>query len=195
MNDALEIKVAEEIHHAESMGGDGITRYRSPDGSLYSLYPPTAFLTFANWIYMVPPFKPENVLLLGYGGGTVAGLIRLLYGEVEITGVDLAFVDNRYGVRQVQADANTWVRDCGNFDCVIVDVFNGQLTASFVCEYEFVTQIARITRRCAIVHCDPSQNIGVYEQFFQRLQLMQIRGHNICYFKKFDDTTQYFPDA
>lgn len=195
MIEALSINVSEVITHAESMGGDGITRYRSPDGALYSVYPPTSFLTFAPWIYMVPPFKPQNVLMLGYGGGTTAGLIRLLYGEVEITGVDLGFVDNRYGVHQIQADAQGWVHHGGYYDCTIVDVFDGQGAAGFIDNYDFVTQIARITRRCLIVHAEGSKDLGIYEQFFTRLQVMNIRGHQIIYFKKPEDTTQYFPDA
>lgn len=39
-------------------------------------YPPTTYLTFAYWIYMIPQYKLKNVLMLDYRGGTIAGLIR-----------------------------------------------------------------------------------------------------------------------
>lgn len=37
----------------------------------YSAYPPTTYLTFAYWIYMILQYKLKNVLMLGYGEGTV----------------------------------------------------------------------------------------------------------------------------
>src|SRR5262245_36613368 len=98
----LKLAVAEHVAAVDGLVSSGITHYRGAANCLYSVYPPTAYLGFGNWIYQVPPFRPENILMLGYAGGTVAGLIRLLYGDVAITAVDQNIIDNRYGVDLVQ---------------------------------------------------------------------------------------------
>lgn len=116
-------------------------------GNSYSVYPPTTYLTFSYWIYMVPQYKPESVLILGYGGGTVAGLIRILYGDVPITAVDIDPCEDRYGVNFIQADAKEFVKTCGKFDTVIVDLFSTVECfnpCDFVSSPEFVNDLKRI---------------------------------------------------
>ena len=95
---------------------------------------------------MVPQYKPESVLILGYAGGTTAGLIRLLYGDVPITAVDIENCENRYGVDFIQADAEEFVKTCGHFDAVVVDLFQDDLfvNCSFVNKPEFAQNLARI---------------------------------------------------
>ena len=48
-----------------------MTDFLNKFGALNSVLPPTKYLTFGPWIYLVPQYKPENVLILGYAGGTV----------------------------------------------------------------------------------------------------------------------------
>ena len=194
MSDTLQVQVHERIETADGLaGGDGITRYRAADGSLYSVYPPTAYLTTGPWIYLVPPFKPQNILMLGYAGGTVAGLIRLLYGDVPIVGVDLTLIDNRYGAELIGMDARHFVHHVNeSFECVIIDLFNGELSSECVTDYDFVSHIARITKRFLIVQTDQSANIGIYEQFFERVRLTN-NGNLVGYFKKKDDPRNYNP--
>ena len=126
----------------------------------YSAYPPTTYLTFAYWIYMVPQYKPRNVLMLGYAGGTVAGLIRLLYGDVPITAVDIELCTNSYGVELIQADAKEFVKTCGNYDCVIVDLFYTDYAepCEFVGNPEFVKDLQRISNYLIVnsLHTDMS---------------------------------------
>ena len=111
-----------------------------------SVYPPTKYLTFGAWIYMVPQYKPTSVLMLGFAGGTTAGLIRLLYGDVPITGVDIKPCENSYDVNLIQADAEEFVKTCGEFDCVIVDCFNGtnDIPCGFIIKKEFADNLTRI---------------------------------------------------
>lgn len=112
-----------------------------------SVYPPTKYLTFGPWIYMVPQYKPESVLMLGYADGTVAGLIRLLYGNVPITGVDIEpLVENRYGVDFIQADAQEYIKTCRSFDTVIVDMFpkDSFKICESVTSKEFVQNLTKI---------------------------------------------------
>ncbi len=112
-----------------------------------SVYPPTKYLTFGVWIYMVPQYKPESVLMLGYADGTVAGLIRLLYGDVPITGVDIKpLKDNKYGVNFVQMDGQEYVKTCGHFDTVIIDMFPGDESniCGFITSKEFANALTRV---------------------------------------------------
>ena len=69
---------------------------KDKNGVTYSQLPPTLYLTFDYYIYSVPQYRPKNILMLGYALGTTAGLIRLLYGDVPITGVDIDKCENRY---------------------------------------------------------------------------------------------------
>ena len=117
-------------------------KYEDPN----SVLPCTKYLTFGPWIYMVPQYKPESVLMLGYAGGTTAGLIRLLYGDVPITGVDIEPCEESFGVIPIQADAFEFVKTCGKFDCVIVDCFNGtdDDPCGFIVSEEFAQNLTRI---------------------------------------------------
>lgn len=115
--------------------------------NVLSVYPPTKYLTFGVWIYLVPQYKPESVLMLGYAGGTAAGLIRLLYGDVPITGVDIVPCEDRYGLEFIQADAFEFVKTCGHYDTVIVDCFNGiddGDPCGFITSKEFADNLKRI---------------------------------------------------
>ena len=96
---------------------------------------------------MVPQYKPESVLMLGYAGGTVAGLIRLIYGDIPITGVDITPCDNLYNINFVQADASEFVKTCDKYDAVIVDLFpnNSPDICDFVLKKEFAHNLARIS--------------------------------------------------
>lgn len=117
-------------------------------GTTNSVYPPTDHLTFGPWIYMVPQFKPKNVLMLGYAGGTTAGLIRLLYGDVPITAVDIDdAIPDHYGVEFIKADAQDFVKDCKDYDVVIVDLFPNDsfYVCDFVTSQEFVDNLERIS--------------------------------------------------
>lgn len=112
-----------------------------------SVYPPTKYLTFGVWIYLVPQYKPESVLMLGYADGTAAGLIRLLYGDVPITAVDIEpMKENRYGVNFVQMDAKEYVKNCNKFDTVIVDLFPQGYPdpCGFITSKEFASDLTKI---------------------------------------------------
>lgn len=117
-----------------------------PDRNVESVDPPTKYLTFGSWIYLVPQYKPQSVLILGFAGGTVAGLIRLLYGQIPIYAVDLEPCEAKYEVNFIQSDAKEFVKTCGHFDTVIVDLFpKGSLkVADFVTKEEFVNDLIKI---------------------------------------------------
>lgn len=96
---------------------------------------------------MVPQYKPKSVLMLGFAGGTVAGLIRLIWGDdVPITAVDILSCETRYGVSFIQDDAREFVKTCPEYDAVLVDLFDndsGQI-CDFVTDPEFIANLSRI---------------------------------------------------
>ena len=95
---------------------------------------------------MVPQYRPDSVLMLGYAEGTTAGLIRLLYRDVNITGVDIEPCAPSYGVTPIQADAQEFVKTCGRFDTVIVDMFpkDSFEICDFISGQEFADNLIRI---------------------------------------------------
>ncbi len=157
---------------AKSSSGEDITFYRNQTGINYSAYPPQTFLTFEYWIFMVPQYKPKNVLILGYGAGTVAGLIRLIWGDVPITGVDTSpCVDgDRYGVNFIEGDAREFVSKCGSFDAVIVDLFDNETlkNCDFVTDPDFAENLERTANYLIINGMDLDMST------FEHLKLMGI---------------------
>ena len=58
------------------------------DGAIYSMSPPETLFGFTVWSHMIPPVKPEHTCILGYGKGQAAELMRKIWGQVKITGID-----------------------------------------------------------------------------------------------------------
>ncbi len=188
----LAINVNEEIHTRDGLVSD-VTHYRGLDHALYSVDPPTTYLTFGYWIHLVPPFKPRDVLMLGYSGGTVAGLIQLLYGaDIPITGVDTEIVDNRHNVELVKADARAFVKICKAYDCVIVDLFVGRKTPEFVYEDEFIEQLVRITKRMLLLYVQGGTPLSPFEARFKSIRALDT-GNMIYYLVPMGSTANYLP--
>jgi hypothetical protein len=146
-------------------------------GRSYSSYPSTTHLTFDYHIYMVPQYRPESILMLGYAGGKIAGLVRLLYGDVPITGVDIDPCEDRYGVEFIQADAKEFVKTCKKYDSVLVDLFSKEYCDSpcdFVSSPEFVNDLKRIGNYIIVngLHSDMS----AYEKEFKRIGINKPSG-------------------
>ncbi len=139
-------------------------KYVNKLGAPVSVDPPTKYLTFGPWIYLVPQYKPKSVLILGYAGGTVAGLIRLLYGNVPITGVDIEPCEDKYNVEFIQADAKEFVKTCKHFDTVIVDLFPNDKSqiCDFVNTKEFVQNLSKIANYI-IVNTIHQEDMSAYD--------------------------------
>ena len=133
---------------AKANNGEDITFYRNSAGINYSVYPPQTFLSFEYWIYMVPQYKPKSILMLGYGGGTVAGLIRMIWGDVPITAVDLVPSPDPYpyNVNFIKGDAKEFVKNCESFDAVLIDLFDSDKATNceFVTDPDFIECLERI---------------------------------------------------
>lgn len=148
-------------------------------GMINSVYPCTEYLTFGPWIYMVPQYKPEDVLMLGYGGGTTAGLIRLFYGSVPIVALDISIENtiDYYNVDLKFGDAKDWVKTNQRpFDCVIVDLTEdgNPIPPDFVSTKEFANELKRFARYI-IVHASENTDMSAYGTPLKILQLNNSR--------------------
>lgn len=140
----------------------------SPKGCLNSIYPCTVGLTFNPWIYMVPQYRPNSVLILGYGGGTTAGLIKLFYGDVPITGVDNVFYENPYAVEFIKMDARDYVKNCEGYDVTIIDLWNDDVIADFITKESFVNHVKRCSNYI-ILHAPNNFNVDVYGKTYKTI--------------------------
>ena len=119
---------------------------------------------------LVPPFKPKDMLILGYGEGTVAGLTKMIWGDVEIDGVDLVMPVNNGYSDFLQMSAERFVKKgcLKRYDYVVVDLYNGDKIPDFVFSDEFVENLATITRKILGINCTFYQwrNFGMYDKHF-----------------------------
>ena len=146
-----------------------------------SAYPCTDMLTLGPWIYLVPQFEPESVLILGYGDGTVAGLIRKLYGNGgRITGVDIEPPEHDYDVEFVLEDARDYLKRCEHYQVIIVDLFVEQDICQFVFEKEFADLV---TSKCdyLIIHADYNSDMSYYEHL-HKVRTLELTTHRFHYF-------------
>ena len=148
-----------------------------------SVYPCTEYLTFGPWIYLVPQIKPQSVLMLGYAGGTVAGLMRRLYGyDFPITAVDTAEPENtfEYSVDFVQADARIYMDDAEHHEVLIVDLWEWD-PPDFVFTQEFATEVSS---KCdyLIVHAMDYSDMSAYSHLHKVRTLGLDYGARFHYF-------------
>jgi len=135
---------------------------------LNSVDPCTEYLTFGPWIYLVPQFKPRSVLMLGYAGGTAAGLMRLLYGDdFPITAVDVNPPENdpsEFRVDFVQQDAQEFLKTAGQYEVIIVDIWAcAHEPPKFVFEKDFVDGVTS-KGDYVVVHCSDFSDMSAYSQ-------------------------------
>ena len=138
-------------------------------------------LTLGPWIYLVPQFKPESVLILGFGDGTVAGLIRKLYGnEVRITGVDIEQPLHTYNSKFLLEDARDYLKWYSHYQCIIVDLFVGYDICNFVFEKDFADVISD---KCdyLIIHADEDSDMSHYEHLY-KVRTLELTTHRFHYF-------------
>lgn len=136
-------------------------------GQLHSIADPSLYLTFGIWIYLVPQYKPKSVLMLGYGGGTAAKLIRMFYGDVPITAVDFSDVSEFLidGVEWINADAKEWVyKTEQKYDAVIVDLYDTDdfHPPEFVLSKEFAKRLGEISNYI-ILHTVVGDDTSAYD--------------------------------
>ena len=160
-----------------SNNGSNISLILSKAGTLQSLDPPETLFGFSCHGHCIPPFKPEHTLILGYGSGQIAELIRKIWGSVcKITGVDIAKMDYKYNEYQIKImDAYNFVKECADsifktrFDYIVLDIFDTEKNAApdFIFEPSFVIRLREICKKllCTNVFTSDVKNMWAYYDY------------------------------
>jgi len=181
---------------AEKFIKDQIKNHPSLDlfsqGDTVVSFEPADFLWgYSYHSHCIPPFKPESVLILGYGRGQIANLIRKVYGsDVKITGVDLVPQDYKYvEYKIVIDDAKEYVRKATSgifikdrFDFIVVDLFDGDKVPNFVFSAEFASCLYQMTRKllCLNVTAEDFNRLKAYHDYrFKFHRFVPLFGNSI----------------
>lgn len=132
----------------------------SNDGGLYGMNPPETLFGFTYHAHMIPPCKPEHTLILGYGQGTVADLMRKIWGsDLKITGIDLKKYKYNYTEYELRmVDAWDYIVDCTaspikkRFDYIVVDLSNGLEIPDFVYTAEFAVRLREMCKKMVCIN-------------------------------------------
>jgi len=163
---------------------NGIT-YFHDRGAIYSVDPPTAHFNLSEWSMEVPPFKPEHLLILGCAGNTVAKLVKIIHGDVPMVGVDVQESEPVEGLKFYLSDAEQFLKTCTDqFDCVIVDIFEGATIPRIARTQEFAELLAKVCTRLLIFHTSGEDILPVYEKYFFLLHDKAYKGTNIYYMSR-----------
>lgn len=126
----------------------------APDGTIYSMSPPEVLWGFTVASHMVPPFRPESTLILGYGNGQVSACMRKVWGQSKVTGVDVERREWSYvEFRLIVGDAWEYIRDCTNgiikkrFDYICVDLWDGGETLDVMFTPEFSVRLKDMAKK------------------------------------------------
>ena len=126
--------------------------------ALYSMTPPETMFGFTYHAHMIPPFKPEHTLILGYGYGTIAELMRKVWGgQLKVTGVDVEAHDYPYVEHRLKVmDAKKFMKDCTEgtfalfkekFDYSVIDLWDGLKVPEFVFDIEFAVRLSKMATK------------------------------------------------
>jgi len=98
--------------------------------------------------------KPQNILLLGVGGGSLIHFFRHYCPNASITGIDidsslLQTMHHEFLLPQADslltyhiADARDWVKNNNSlYDLIVVDIFNEQFMPTWVLEDAFISDL------------------------------------------------------
>ena len=139
------------------------TKFLYQGKSLHGVNPPEMGFGYFCFSHMIPPFRPEHMLILGYGTGVVAELTRKIHGDqIKITGVDLKAYDGPYVEYKVKVmDAYDYVKGntkdtfvkniplVGNVkhDVTVIDLWNGDDVVDFMFDVDFVVRVREMTTK------------------------------------------------
>lgn len=167
----------------EKITRNGIT-YFTDRGAVYSVDPPTAHFNLSEWSMLVPPFKPNNMLVLGCAGNTVAKLVRIIHGDVPMVGVDPLECEPVEGMRLHKALAEDYLRSRQEqFDCVILDIFEGATIPRVAREEWFAELVSRACTRLLIFHT-AGEDVSCYEKYFSVIHEKSYMGTKIYFMSK-----------
>ena len=162
-------------------------KYYFDKGVLQSVEPAEAHFGFTYWSLLIPPFKPESVLILGSGMGTVTKLIRKIYGAIPIDEID----------KTLGVDAFKYAAKTNKvYDYVIVDLFDGAEVPKKAHTEKFISDLARITKTMVAVN-DPIKSETspfwhLYDKEFDLVLLKRLNNNTVSFYIKEGVTKQFF---
>lgn len=125
-------------------------------GAVFAVDPPETLFGATYFSHMIPCFKPETMLILGYGHGVVAKLTRKIWGEkIKITGVDTnpgtyKHIEHRI----VVGDAYDYVKHCTDsmfktrYDYICIDLYDENVQIpDYVFQTEFVVRLREMCKK------------------------------------------------
>ena len=88
------------------------------------------------WEMMIPDKRPETVLMLGVGAGTLARMLLEKWSDIQITGIEISeevinAAHKHMGLKEIKmrlitADAFDYVfEDKNTYDLILIDIFDG----------------------------------------------------------------------
>lgn len=119
---------------------------------LDSIDPCFSLFGYTYWSYLIPPFRPERVLVLGSGRGTVSGLLRRIFGDVVIDLVDSEFFDN-FGINHVSDAKDFLFQTSEKWDYIVVDLSDQHGVLPMVFSAEFVELVKSRCSRMVGLNC------------------------------------------
>lgn len=133
-------------------------------GDISSISPAESLFGYTYHAHMIPPYKPSEILIIGYGQGTIASLIRKVWDRVQITGVDAEAQDWPYVEHKLLVcDAYDFVKECTNsiikkrYDYIVVDLLHNGKVPDFIYSAEFATRLYSMTKTLMSINTPASE--------------------------------------
>lgn len=155
------------VHYAEP--SNGATRF------IDAVNPPETEFGAYYFAHMIPPIKPEHTLMLGYGFGVVADLMRKIWGPgCKITGVDLGGYQKAGCYEEFKmevVDAWAYIKDCTDtmlkkrFDYIAVDLWEADQVCPFVYDVEFAVRLKEMAKNLVCIN-QPKDEFPKLKGFF-----------------------------
>ena len=167
-------------------------------GVLQSVKPAETMYGFNVFSHMIPPYRPEHTLMLGYGGGTVPALMRKIWGDCKITGVDIEPRNDRFLEHKIKVmDAKDFLIDATKgsifknslpiigqtkYDYVCVDLWEGGKVCDFVFDVEFAVRLKEIATKLISFNIrtqDTGRMKGFFNYGYQFLRFVPVEGNSV----------------
>ena len=141
----------------EQAEGEGVKLLYN-GGALQSIDPPETLFGYTVWSHLIPPFKPEHTLMLGYGGGTTHELMRKIWGsQLKVTAIDIEptnFINTLHKFKNMDAKDFIWdetkaafkdyIFPKAKYDYVCIDLWNGDKVPDFIFDVEFAVRLREL---------------------------------------------------
>jgi len=161
------------------------------DGVVQSIAPLSGLTDGGYWRQMVPDEKPDRVLILGYGGGTLSGMLHQKFGrQLPVLGIDwspetVALGWRVTGDEVVFADAIDWVANCTErYDYVAVDLYEGGAIEPRVCSRSFARDVVRLCSGLLVVNLFAWHSAAEFEEQLTLVQKKYVGNNQLVFLER-----------